>query len=91
MSSQIEVLFTDENKVIDIDEVHRNIPSYEYLTKQLSPKNDYVRKSDRYYSKLPFKLAMSGRSNHVKHVDFNYTQVFYYVNLNVTIFYKLLN
>ena len=67
------------------------IKSDDYLTKQLSPLNEYVRKSERYNSKLPFKLAMSGRSNHVKHVDFNYTQVFYYVNLNVTIFYKLLN
>jgi hypothetical protein len=75
VSHQVEEHFTDENNVIDVDEVARNIPSYDYLTKQLSPKNEYIRKSERFYSSLQFKLAMSGRSNHVKHPDFNYTQV----------------
>ena len=75
VSHQVEEHFTDENSVIDVDEVARNIPSYDYLTKQLSPKNEYIRKSERFYSSLQFKLAMSGRSNHVKHPDFNYTQV----------------
>ena len=75
VSHLVEEHFTDENNVIDVDEVARNIPSYDYLTKQLSPKNEYIRKSERFYSSLQFKLAMSGRSNHVKHPDFNYTQV----------------
>lgn len=75
VSKEIEVHFTDESNVFDVDEVARNIPSYDYLTKQLSPKNEYVAKSDRYFSSLQFKLALSGRSNHVKHPDFNYTQV----------------
>lgn len=75
VSRQIEEYFTDENSVIDVNEVARNIPSYDYLSKQLSPKNEYNCKSERFYSSLQFKLAMSGRSNHVKHPDFNYTQV----------------
>jgi hypothetical protein len=75
-SRQVEILYTDANNVIDVDEVAKNIPSYDFLTKQLSPKNEYAKKSERFYSKLQFKLSMSGRSNHVKHPDFNYTQVF---------------
>jgi hypothetical protein len=74
---QVEILFTYENNTINQEEVTKNIPSYDYLTKQLSPKNEYVHKSERFYSNLQFKLAMSGRSNHVKHPDFNYTQVFH--------------
>lgn len=74
-SKQIEILYTDENGVVDQDKVARNTPCYDYLAKQLLPKDDYIRKSERLYSSLNFKLALSGRSNHVKHVDFNYTQV----------------
>ena len=51
------------------------IPSYDYLLKQFTPKNSYAMKADRYFSKLPFQLSLSGRSNHVKHVDFEYTQI----------------
>ena len=75
VSHQVEQHFTDEINVIDVNEVAKNIPFYDYLTKQLSPKNEYTCKSERFYSSLQFKLAMSGRSNHVKHPDFNYTQV----------------
>ena len=42
VSHQVEVHFTDENNVADVNEVARKIPSYDYLTKQLSPKNEYI-------------------------------------------------
>ena len=75
VSHQFEEHFTDENNVIDVNEVARSIPSYDYLTKQPSPKNEYTCESERFYPSLQFKLAISGRSNPVKHPDFNYTQV----------------
>lgn len=40
VSLQIEVHFTDDINIIDVDEVAKNIPSYDYLTKHLTPKNN---------------------------------------------------
>jgi hypothetical protein len=54
-SKQIEEYNTDEDGVIDADEVAKNVPSYDYLSKQLSPKNEYAVKSGRYYSLLKFR------------------------------------
>ena len=59
----------------NVQEAYVIIPSYDYLLKQFTPKNKYVMKADRYFSNLPFQLSLSGRSNHVKHVDFEYTQI----------------
>ena len=61
--------------ITNVQEAYEMIPSYDYLLKQFTPKNNYVMKADRYFSKLPFQLSLSGRSNHVKHVDFEYTQI----------------
>jgi hypothetical protein len=68
VSKEISESFPDVNKA------HELIPSYDYLLKQFTPKNQYCIKSDRYFSKLPFQLTLSGRSYHVKHIDFEYTQ-----------------
>ena len=65
VSKEISESFPDVNKA------HELIPSYDYLLKQFTPKNQYCIKSDRYFSKLPFQLTLSGRFNHI---DFEYTQ-----------------
>ena len=58
------------DKFSNIQEAHDMIPSDDYLLKHFTPKNSYAMKADRYFSKLPFQLSLSGRSNHVKHIDF---------------------
>ena len=58
----------------DVQEAHNMTPSYDYLLKQFTPKNNYAMKADRYFSRLHFQLSLTGRSNHVKHTDFDYTQ-----------------
>ena len=75
VSNMITHIYTNQDSgEIDYQKVHDSIPSLDYLRKQFSPRNPYIRKADRYYSELPFTLYSSSRTNHVKHQDFDWTQ-----------------
>ena len=75
VSNMITNIHTDKDTgEINHDEIHNKIPSLDYTRKQFCPRNQYVRKSDRYYSELPYTLYSSSRTNHVRHPDFDYTQ-----------------
>ena len=75
VSSMIQEIYTNpENGEIDYQKIYDSIPSIDYTQKQFCPRNQYAAKADRYYSELPFTLYSSSRTNHVRHVDFDYTQ-----------------
>ena len=73
--NNITNIYTDKDTgEIDHDEVYNKIPSLDYTREQFCPRNQYVRKSDRYCSELPYTLYTSSRTNHVRHPDFDWTQ-----------------
>lgn len=75
VSSMIQEIYTNtENGEIGHQKIYDCTPSKDYTQKQFCPRNQYAAKADRYYSELPFTLYSSSRTNHVKHVDFDYAQ-----------------